>query len=59
MTRKELERLGISRNALESLIKEEKLLRVGRGVYQMPSAELDNECLYRAASKRIKGRSAV
>ncbi|HPI41768.1 MAG TPA: AbiEi antitoxin N-terminal domain-containing protein, partial [Pseudobdellovibrionaceae bacterium] len=59
ITRKELERLGISRNALESLIKENKLLRVGRGVYQLPSVELDNESLYRAATKRIKGRSAV
>lgn len=59
ITRKELERLGISRNALESLIKEDKLLRVGRGVYQLPSVELDNESLYRAATKRIKGRSAV
>lgn len=59
ITRKELERLGVSRNALESLIKEDKLLRVGRGVYQLPSVELDNECLYRSATKRIKGRSAV
>lgn len=59
VTRKELERLGISRNALTSLIKEDKLLRVGRGVYQLPSVELDNESLFRGATKRIKGRSAV
>lgn len=59
ITRKELGRLGVSRNALESLIKEDKLLRVGRGVYQLPSVELDNESLYRAASKRVQGRSAV
>lgn len=59
VTRKELERLGISRNVLESLIKEDRLLRVGRGVYQLPSIELNHESLYRAATKRIKGRSAV
>lgn len=59
ITRKELERLGISRNALATLIKEDQLLRVGRGVYQLPSVELDNESQYRAATKRIRGRSAV
>lgn len=59
VTRKELERLGISRNALDSLLKEEHLLRIGRGVYQLPSVELDNESLYRASTKRIKRQSAV
>lgn len=59
LTRKELERLGISRNTLEALLKEDKLLRIGRGVYQLPSVELDNETLYRAATKRIKGPSVV
>ena len=59
ITRKDLERLGISRNVLEALIKEDKLLRIGRGVYQLPNLDLDNESLYRAAIKRIKGKSAV
>lgn len=59
ITRKELERIGIARNALASLLKNGKLLRVGRGVYQLPSTELDDESLYRAATKRIKGRAAV
>jgi predicted transcriptional regulator of viral defense system len=59
ITSKELERLGISRAAIKALTKEDKLLRVGRGVYQLPSVELDHESLYRAATKRIKGQSAV
>ncbi|MGE3757576.1 MAG: type IV toxin-antitoxin system AbiEi family antitoxin domain-containing protein [Pseudobdellovibrionaceae bacterium] len=59
ITSKELERLGIPRTAIQTLTKEEKLLRIGRGVYQLPSVELDNESLYRAATKRINGQSAV
>lgn len=59
ITRKELEQLGITRGALAALVKESRLLRVGRGVYQLSSVELDNESQYRAAAKRIKGPSAV
>lgn len=59
ITSKELERLGISRTAIQALTREDKLLRIGRGVYQLPNVELDNESQYRAATKRIKGKSAV
>lgn len=59
ITSKELERLGISRREIQALTKEDKLLRIGRGIYLLPSVELDNESLYRAATKRIKGPSAV
>ncbi len=59
ITSKELEKLGLSRTKIRALTQEAKLLRVGRGVYQLPNVELDNESLYRAATTRIKGRSAV
>lgn len=59
VTAKELEKQGVSRNDLQSLLKSEKILRVGRGVYQLPSAELSDENQFRAATKRIKGPSAV
>jgi predicted transcriptional regulator of viral defense system len=59
ITSKELERIGLSRSKIRLLTQEGTLLRIGRGVYQLPSVELDNESLYRAATKRIKGPSAV
>lgn len=59
ITSKELEQRGLSRSKIRALTRDAKLLRIGRGVYQLPDVELDNESLYRAATKRIKGQSAV
>ena len=59
VTAKELESKGLSRNELGRLLKAEKILRLGRGVYQLPSADIGDENQFRAASKRIRGRSAV
>lgn len=59
MTPSELQKLGISRNKIKALVEQEQLLRIGRGVYQLASIDLDDESQYRAATKRIKGKSAV
>lgn len=59
ITTKELERQGISRNEIQGLVQAEKILRIGRGVYQLSEVELSDENQYRAATKRIKGPTAV
>ncbi len=59
ITTKELGRMGITPTRIQSLVKAEHLLRLGRGVYQLPEEDLSDENIYRAATKRIKGKSAV
>lgn len=56
---KQLDRIGVSRNDLKSLLEDNKLLRLGRGVYQLVSSDLGDESLFRAATLRIQGPSAV
>jgi len=59
VTAKELEKKGISRNELRRLVRTDEILRVGRGVYQLATADFGDESQFQAASKRIRGRSAV
>jgi predicted transcriptional regulator of viral defense system len=59
VTVKELGRLGITPMMIQSLVIANELLPVGRGVYQRSSEDLSDENAFRAATKRIKGKSAV
>lgn len=55
----ELERIGVSRNELKRLLKTDQILRLGRGVYQLPHVDFGDENQFRAASLRIRASSAV
>lgn len=59
LTAKEIESRGLSRNELERLLKDGQIVRLGRGVYQLASADIGDENQFRAATKRIRGQSAV
>ena len=59
MTAKELEARGLSRNKLERLLAKGEVVRLGRGVYQLASADIGDENQFRAATKRIRGQSTV
>lgn len=59
ITAKKLDRMGVSRNDLKRLLADNKLLRLGRGVYQPVSSDLGDENLFRAATLRIQGPSSV
>ena len=56
---KDLARIGVSRNELNRLLADNTLLRLGRGVYQHASSDLNDENLFRSATLRIRGPSAV
>jgi predicted transcriptional regulator of viral defense system len=58
-TAKELEGQGLSRNELERLLADGEIVRLGRGVYQLASADIGDENQFRAATKRIRGQSSV
>jgi len=51
ITTKELERQGISRNEIQRLVKAEKILRIGRGVYQLTEAELIRSGIVKLSSR--------
>lgn len=51
--------LGITPAQLKPLLAREQVLRLSRGVYVLPGTDLDDEALFRAASMRIDGPSAV
>lgn len=59
ITAKELEAKGLSRNELERLLVKGEIVRLGRGVYQLASADIGDENQFRAATKRIRGPSSV
>lgn len=59
LTAKEIEGRGLSRNELERLLADGEIVRLGRGVYQLASADIGDENQFRAATKRIRGQSAV
>jgi predicted transcriptional regulator of viral defense system len=59
MTAKEIEGRGLSRNELERLLADGEIVRLGRGVYQLASADIGDENQFRAATKRIRGQSVV
>lgn len=58
-TLNDIEELGITSAQLRSFLAKEQVLRLSRGVYVLPGMDLDNEALFRAASMRIEGPSAV
>lgn len=51
--------LGVTESQLKSLLADEQVLRLSRGVYVLPGLDLNDEALFRAASMRIDGPSAV
>lgn len=59
VTAKELEGRGLSRNELERLLADGEIVRLGRGIYQLASADIGDENQFRAATKRIRGPSSV
>jgi predicted transcriptional regulator of viral defense system len=59
VTAKELDRMGVTRNDLNRLLAQDKILRIGRGVYQQTGADIDDENLFRAATMRVNGPSSV
>lgn len=59
VTAKELESRGFSRNELERLLTDGAIVRLGRGVYQLASADISDENQFRAATMRIRGQSSV
>jgi predicted transcriptional regulator of viral defense system len=59
VTAKELEGLGLSRSELERLLADGEIVRLGRGVYQLASNDIGDENQFRAATKRIRGRTSV
>jgi predicted transcriptional regulator of viral defense system len=59
VTAKELKGRGLSRNELERLLVDGEVVRLGRGVYQLASADISDESQFRAATKRIRGQSSV
>jgi predicted transcriptional regulator of viral defense system len=56
---RDIKRLGITPAQLKPLLNEEQVLRLGRGIYVLPGTDLDDEALFRSASMRIDGPSAV
>lgn len=58
-TTKDLKRLGLEPSDLRRLLRQGEVLRVGRGVYQATNSDLDEENQFRAATKRIRGSSAI
>lgn len=58
-TTRDLKRLGLLPNDLRRLLRNGEVLRIGRGVYQVTSSDLDEENQFRGATKRIRGPSAV
>ncbi len=59
LTAKELEGWGLSRNELKRLLEVGEIVRLGRGVYQLASSDIGDENQFRAATKRIRGQSAI
>jgi predicted transcriptional regulator of viral defense system len=59
VTAKELEGRGLSRSELERLLADGEIVRLGRGVYQLASADIGDENQFRAVTKRIRGPSSV
>lgn len=59
VTAKELEGRGLRRNDLERLLAAGKVVRLGRGVYQLASTAIGDANQFRAATKRIRGPSSV
>ncbi len=51
--------LGITQSQLKPLLAAAQVLRLSRGVYVLSGADLDDESLFRAATMRIEGPSAV
>ncbi len=56
---KDINRLGITPAQLIQLLEKESVHRLSRGVYVLAGADLSDEALFRAASFRIEGPSAV
>lgn len=58
-TTMDLKRLGLKPNDFRRLLKQGEVVRVGRGIYQATSSDINEENQFRAATKRIRGSSAV
>jgi len=56
---RDIKGLGITQAQFKPLLAEEQVLRLSRGVYVLPGADLDDESLFRAATMRIEGPSAI
>ncbi|MGE3757062.1 MAG: type IV toxin-antitoxin system AbiEi family antitoxin domain-containing protein [Pseudobdellovibrionaceae bacterium] len=55
----DIKRLGITDFELNKLLKEEAIYRLSRGVYVLAGTDLSDEALFRSATLRIEGPSAV
>ena len=58
-TAKDLKDYGFGQNELRKLLRAGDVVRIGRGVYQVSTSDLDEENQFRGAAKRIRGPSAV
>lgn len=58
-TTKDLKRLRLKPSDLRRLLRRGEVLRIGRGVYQANSSDINEENQFRGASKMIRGPSAV
>lgn len=58
-TLSQAEDLGLSHQNLSRLVKEEKILRMGRGIYLHPNAKMDREIDFQVACAKFGPDSAV